>query len=136
MSNSNEIPRAFDHVLSRLPVADRRQRVAALREVALRLLDREGTWEPVRNADMNFLIAKSGEFQVLHRTPFQKLPEAPERVRYYAAVLGTDYRNLPYGLDIYQGAKVLNIEWCDRDEIRIVSFRRGDWEDKFLKLAT
>ena len=64
------------------------------------------------------------------RTPFQRLPGLDDRIKYWAAVLGKDVSNLPYGLDIWAPRKVLNIEWDDHGRVEVVSYRAGDWEAK------
>jgi hypothetical protein len=43
---------------------------------------------------------------------------------------------VPYGLDVYWPKKVLVIEWNDAGEVRIVGFRRGEWEGKLIALAS
>ncbi|MEM8497919.1 MAG: hypothetical protein AAF542_07840 [Pseudomonadota bacterium] len=41
----------------------------------------------------------------------------------------------PWTLDIWAGRKVLSVEWQEQsEEIAILSFRRGDWEDVVLAL--
>ncbi len=72
---------------------------------------------------------------MLYRTPFQKLPPVPERLKYMAALLGKQLENLSYRLDIWDteyGGKVLNIEWNAEGDVQLVSFRRGAWESKVL----
>jgi hypothetical protein len=45
--------------------------------------------------------------------------------------------NLPYGLDIWSKAgKVLNLEWAEDGRIRLVSLRRGEWENAVIEWAT
>ncbi len=41
----------------------------------------------------------------------------------------------PWSLDIWAGRKVLSLEWQEQsEEISILSFRRGDWEELVLAL--
>lgn len=41
----------------------------------------------------------------------------------------------PWTLDIWAGRKVLSLEWTEQSEdIDILSFRRGDWEQVVLSL--
>lgn len=41
----------------------------------------------------------------------------------------------PWTLDIWAGRKVLSVEWTEEsEEIEILSFRRGDWEEVILSL--
>ena len=41
---------------------------------------------------------------------------------------------LSYGLDIFHGKRVMSLEWADDGRARIISFRRGEWEEEFLAL--
>jgi hypothetical protein len=42
--------------------------------------------------------------------------------------------DLPYGLDVWHGAKVLSIVWADDGAFEVISFVRGQWEDEALAL--
>jgi hypothetical protein len=44
-------------------------------------------------------------------------------------------QNLPYGLDVWAPNKVLNIEWDDKGNYALVSFRPGAWEAELTALA-
>jgi hypothetical protein len=53
-------------------------------------------------------------YKIFYRTPFQRLPEPSENVKYYIALTGK-IANLPYGLDIWEsGGKILLFEWDDK----------------------
>jgi hypothetical protein len=72
--------------------------------------------------------------QIAYRTPFQKLPEPSEKIRYKRTALGGK-PNLPYGLDVwYGGQKVMNVEWDDKGNKNVVSYRPGDWESDIRRL--
>jgi hypothetical protein len=43
---------------------------------------------------------------------------------------------LPYGLEVWRGAKVLSVLWADDGAFEVASFVRGAWEDEALGLAT
>jgi hypothetical protein len=44
---------------------------------------------------------------------------------------------LDFGLDVWTPSqKVLNINWDNDGGIVLISFRRGDWEDRLLSAAT
>jgi hypothetical protein len=114
-------------------------RALLLRDAALAVLRRMGVWEtiPVRGArDMKFLSARIGSVQISYRTPFQRVPQAANAVKYRAAQHGlTVPQNLPYGLDVWAPNKVLNMEWDDEGNYEIVSFRPGAWEAELTALA-
>jgi hypothetical protein len=62
------------------------------------------------------------EIDVIYRTPFNKLPEAKEQVKYAKALIkqqgGRVSESLEYGLDVWVKGKgkVLNIEWSKTDK--------------------
>lgn len=37
-----------------------------------------------------------------------------------------------YGLDIWFGKKVLSVQWDQEDEVEVISYRKGEWEEKLL----
>ncbi len=101
-------------------------RVSAIREAALRVLRKRGNWSGVGNNKM--LCAEVEECSICYRTPFQKLPEPPEAMRYWAAQVGRKI-DFQYGLDIwFRHKKVLNVMWDDGADFEIVSFKPGEWE--------
>ncbi len=104
-----------------------------LRDVALNKLRSEGSFEDTNIGPYLTWAGKGLEMGL--RTPFQRLPPVPEAIKYFAAKTGDGSVNLSYGLDIWDKTrKVLNIEWNDPGEVLLVSFRRGDWEQKILSL--
>lgn len=44
-------------------------------------------------------------------------------------------KNLPYGLDVWCHGKVLNVEWSDQGDFKMVGYKAGDWEQRLLKVA-
>jgi len=41
---------------------------------------------------------------------------------------------LPYGLDVWRGLKVLSVQWSAEGAFKVASFMRGAWEDEALAL--
>jgi hypothetical protein len=107
-------------------------RVEELRGEALWVLERYGRWRPCGSRQLHMLTADVNNLLILHRTPFQKLLKPSERMKYMAAVLGQSPRIQRYGLDIWHGKKVFDIEWNDAEEVEVRSFIRGEWEDRLL----
>ena len=102
-----------------------------VRDAALMKMRVEGLWE-VTNIG-RVLMWKQMGLRMVFRTPFNKLPQIPEHIKYLAAETGRSPINLNYGLDIWFNDKnVLKIEWDDSERVRLTSFRRGDWERKVL----
>ena len=98
-------------------------RALALRDAAMTVVRRIGVWETIEFArqaassprDMKILSTHIGSVQISYRTPFQRMPQAHDSVKYRAAQHGlTVPQNLPYGLDVWAPNKVLNIEWDDK----------------------
>lgn len=113
--------------------AEKIARALELRTLALTILKRRGTGN--RPGRLSFFL-RAGSVSISYRTPFQRMPDAGEQLKYLAAQLGEPSpRSLPYGLDIWAPGKVLNLEWDDGGEIVLVSFRSGDWEAKLEALA-
>jgi hypothetical protein len=110
--------------------------IVELRDAALALLQRHGTLEPVANVgQMNILTAAVGHIRLAHRTPFQPLPDEKAAQTYTEARLQKAAQpTLPYGLDVWAGPKVLSLQWDASDEVMVVSYKPGDWEDE-LKQA-
>jgi hypothetical protein len=42
--------------------------------------------------------------------------------------------DLPYGLEVWRGAKVFSMLWADDGRFEIATFVRGPWEDLALAL--
>ena len=104
-----------------------------LRDAALNKLRSEGSLEDTKSGPYLRWAGKDLEIGVWY--PFQRLPPVSQTVKYFAVKPGKGPVNLNYGLDIWdKRGKVLNIEWSDTGEVLIVSFRRGDWEQKLLSL--
>jgi len=103
-----------------------------IRDAALEKVKKEGQFEDTNVGPL--LVWKGDEFAISHHTPFQKFPPPGEdflRKCYAAGVDPTN--NLPYGLDIWDTkGKVLNIEWHNNNHVELVSFKRGEWEEKIL----
>jgi hypothetical protein len=85
---------------------------------------------------MKFLSARIGGLHISYRTPFQRMPQADDALKYRAVQHGlTVPQNLPYGLDVWAPKKVLNIEWDDKGNVALVSLRPGAWESELITLA-
>jgi hypothetical protein len=109
----------------------RHVRALELRDLALAVVRARGTWRSVQvgHGAMHLLGFDSGSLSILHRTPFQRLPQCKEISQYLAALysLGSP-ANLPYGLDLWSAGKKLNVQWTDGGPATGVSYKKGDWE--------
>lgn len=120
-----------------------------IRDRALVLVRHYGCYEPV--GEDKVLTCRCGGFMVSYSTPLQRVEDPDAALKAAARKLGlsleqTRYqlareglvvpKQLPYRLNIWQGRKVMNLEWGDDDALHIVSFRRGPWEGVFLERPT
>jgi hypothetical protein len=91
----------------------RKQRAIQLRDLTLLAIKTGGAQAC---ADINMAMReRPNDLYIYYRT----VPYLPAWV---------PSRNLPYGLDIWSGNKVLNFEWSDDGRINVISYRPGEWE--------
>ena len=103
-----------------------------IRDAALEKVEKEGEFEDTNIGPL--LVWRGDELEISHHTPFQKFPPPGEDVLRKCYEAGADPEsNLPYGLDIWDTkGKVLNIEWDQNNHVKLVSFKRGTWEEQVL----
>jgi hypothetical protein len=124
-----------------MTASSRVDRVLALRSAALEVLGAETTMVEVQGLPGRFPSASTREIDILHRTPFQRIPGKSRRLKDAgASPRQRGHRapmSLPYGLDIwFRQKRVLSVEWsADDAELNILSFRRGRWEDALIGSA-
>jgi hypothetical protein len=102
------------------------ERAVQLRDLALRVIKARGTWPSFGGGPrlLTFNDVGLSGLSISYRTPFQRLPPPPEFLKYLAARDGkTASKNLPYGLDVWQDRKVLNVEWSDNGRVDVVATR-------------
>jgi hypothetical protein len=105
----------------------------AIRDAVLAWLPQCG--HPGEISGIRVTKAELGNFLVIFRTPFSPPPQ-PKPHTYVTAVLSQRAKNLGYGLDVFAGRKVLNIEWEHGDhEICLIGLRAGEWESEILALV-
>jgi hypothetical protein len=101
--------------------AEKLERETKLRDLALAIVKARGKMESIeyksRGSSHPMLMFKGDGFSISHHTPFSRLPQAPDDMKYFAARHGK-LIDLPYGLDIWlesggSMSKVLNVEWDD-----------------------
>ncbi len=101
-----------------------RERAIRLRDTALKVVQSKGRLSPLltgKKIVFKTMIYESGYAEIRYYTPYGPVAEAT----------GV----MPYALDVFWPKKVLVIEWNDAGDVRIVGFRRGDWEKKLLALT-
>jgi hypothetical protein len=113
---------------------DRRERVLALIEQALRLIDLEGRSEEIGPNRVKMFT--NDDFTIIHRTPEHPIPVSDELVA--AGFTPEEQRRMrrDYGIEMWASgqSKVLNVIWNQGEAPRIIAFKRGRWEYEFLGL--
>jgi len=124
----------------------REERAIELRDLALPIVARHGAWETVTfasipGARMRLRVYRDSEFTIAYRTPFQRIPKCPmppatDLSAYDAAALAQHApRELPYGMDIWSGGKVLNIGWADDGRVAVHGYTPGGWERRLRNVV-
>jgi hypothetical protein len=123
-----------DHMSLKL-IASNDDRALAIRDHLLPLVRRHGHLE-VQQDSVRRITLEQLPWVIHHWTPFSDLqPEEASSPGYRHALerqhAGLD---LPYGLEVWHDAKVLDLVWADDGRVAIVRFVRGPWEDAALAL--
>ena len=111
------------------------ERALAIRDHLLPVVRSRGRLQIQRGA-LRLIVFETGPWIVNHWTPFNALsPEEASSPGYRHALERQHTRpDLPYGLDVWHGEKVLSILWSDQDLFAVTTFVRGPWEEEALKL--
>ncbi len=110
-------------------------RAVAIRDHILTLLRQDGAVQVQRDT-VRLTELRMGVWAFRHWTPFNELgrDEAASPGYRHAIERQRTRQPLPYGLDVWHGAKVLSILWAEDGGIEVASFVRGPWEDEVLAL--
>jgi len=110
-------------------------RALAIRDHVLPIVREHGTIE-VQRSSVRLTTLKLGPLLLHHWTPFNDLsPDDASSPGYRRALERQKIRpDLPYGLDVWRGEKVLSILWEDNGAFEVASFVRGPWEEEALAL--
>jgi len=115
---------------------ERQKQAEVLRDAAITLLRQYGLWAPIANLEGAFLQYNGHEFSMIHVSPFQRIPEPSDEMKYKAAQVGAEWQREPYMLDVWsklEPRKVFSIRWDFSDALEIIAFRRGSWEQRLLQ---
>jgi hypothetical protein len=110
-------------------------RALAIRDHILPLLRNQGALEIQRDT-VRIVELRLAEWTFRHWTPFNELTRGEAASPGYRHAIERQHTqsDLPYGLDVWHGARVLRILWADDGKVAVVSFVRGAWEDAALAL--
>jgi hypothetical protein len=116
-------------------VANSDDQAIAIRDHILALLRQAGAVQIQRDT-VRLTELRMGVWAFRHWTPFNELgrEEASSPGYRHAIERQRTKQGLPYGLDVWHGAKVLRILWSEDGAIEVASFVRGSWEDEVLTL--
>ena len=110
-------------------------RALAIRDHLLPIVRKHGAIENQRGL-VRVIGLRMDPFVFSHWTPFNDLsPDEASSPGYRHALerqRGT--ADLPYGLDVWHGEKVLSVLWGDDGAFEVARFVRGPWEDAVLTL--
>lgn len=110
-------------------------RALAIRDHLLPLLRERGTLE-LQRGSVRLVALEIDLWSFHHWTPFSDLSADEASSPGYRHALGRQRAtpDLPYGLDVWRGEKLLSILWADDGAFEVVSFVRGAWEEEALAL--
>ena len=107
----------------------KQERAIELRDLALTVVRAHGSWQSLGNK-LRLLTYNSDDLRIALQTAFQLLPShVPPLAKYLAAQRGMPSPvNLPYVIDVWDGGKVLSVQWADDGAVLVVSYKPGTWE--------
>src|SRR6185437_4619722 len=116
-------------------VASNDDRALVIRDHLLPLVRRDGVLE-VQRGLVRMISFEQPPWIVRHWTPFNELQpgEASSPGYRHAVERQRAAPDLPYGLEVWHGVKVLRMLWADDGRCQVESFIRGPWEDLALAL--
>jgi hypothetical protein len=116
-------------------VASNEDRALAIRDHLLLLVRQRGGSEVQRDL-VRLVVFKQAPWVIHHWTPFNELQAGEASSPGYRRALERQHAtsDLPYGLEVWHGEKVLSLLWADDGRYKVTSFVRGPWEDLALAL--
>lgn len=108
-------------------------RALEIRDHLLPLIREMGT-VGVQSGALRLTTFERGPWTINHWTPFNEVAAEEAASPSYRAALARQHSvpDLPYGLDVWRGLKVLSLMWSDSGDYKIVSYSPGAWEEEVL----
>jgi hypothetical protein len=80
---------------------------------------------------------RTGPWVFRHWTPFNELTAGEASSPGYRRAIERQrsQSEMPYGLDVWHGERVLRVLWADDGEFAVPIFIRGEWEAEALALS-
>lgn len=116
-------------------VASSDDRALAIRDHLLPLIRGQGRLQVQRDVVRVIALELDG-WLINHWTPFNDLTaeEATSPAYRHALEQQRVRPDLPYGLEVWRGDRVLSVLWSDHGAFAVPCFVRGAWEDEALAL--
>lgn len=110
-------------------------RALAIRDHVLPLLRGHGALEVQRDT-VRVIELRQAQWIFRHWTPFNELTSDEASSPGYRRAIERQHTHpdLPYGLDVWHGTRVLRILWADDGGFEVASFVRGAWEEQVLAM--
>ena len=117
-------------------VSSNDDRALAIRDHLLRLIREGGTLE-VQRGPVRLATLEIGPWVFHHWTPFSDLSSGDASSPGYRHAVERQHTrsDLPYGLEVWRGVKLLSVLWRDDGAFEVACFVRGAWEDEALALG-
>src|SRR5690242_7069085 len=112
---------------------ERLARVRAARDRLLKIVRKVGG-----QAGGGWVSASAGSLDIMAPDPFTKpMPKGRQPATYASALVRQRFvPDLPYTMEIWPfRKKIMNVQWDDDDEIQLISFHPGAWENELARLA-
>jgi len=124
-----------NHHMSLKLVASDDDRALTIRDHLLPLVRHHGHLEVQRDR-VRLITLEQPPWVIHHWTPFNDLQPEEASSPGYRHALERQHasRDLPYGLEVWHNAKVLDMLWADDGRIKIACFVRSPWEGAALAL--
>ena len=110
-------------------------RALAIRDHILPLVREYGALEVQRDT-VRLIELRIGAWTLRHWTPFNDLVPGEASSPGYRHAIERQHAkpDMPYGLDVYHGGRVLSVLWSDDGTMEVATFIRGPWEEEALAL--
>jgi hypothetical protein len=116
-------------------VASSDDRALAIRDHLLPLIRGQGRLQVQRDV-VRVIALELDDWLISHWTPFNDVAveEAASPAYRHAIEQQRSRPDLPYGLEVWRGDRVLSVLWDDHGAFAVPCFIPGDWEDEALAL--
>jgi hypothetical protein len=116
-------------------VASSDDRALAIRDHLLPLIRGQGRLQVQRDV-VRVIALELDDWLISHWTPFNEVSveEAASPAYRHAIEQQRSRPDLPYGLEVWCGDRVLSVLWDEHGAFAVPCFIRGDWEDEALAL--